>query len=806
MLPGQTLKRGKYEVMLFPGTQWNCVQYWGERTFSHCCGFPIDHIGGDLYAPCTVVNMGCIDGTSNCELWVSQEPVIVPYDDKPHMIAFQTGHCNTMRGQGTVVLQGQYLTSMGRKMNGSETGCEPHSHIEFCILPDGATSTDWQPPFPPCAYGSQASTGTNYGTGVASSFKGGKTIGTKTEISVGQAVKQVMCYSLIGSTEYYKVCYMNDTANDTSSQYASFHKYAKGLTWVVPREQRALLANDDELFNNMRCVYGFFKCLEQIEELNPIWQNKTTKWTDGAIAGMIANMKNESGMNPNRWQNGDVGNTARGYGLVQWTPATEILAPLQNMSPVYNSGYASLWDEAMNSDPTVLGNAECQQIFLEYCNGLQWGTAAMGYSNASNMTFEEWATNKKFNSLQGAAEAAMIFQTNYERPLTLDPERAQDARVVYQLIQDQKWDEEMPAGKAKMEIINPWDMATEVDNMYFRTEKDFVPVYICPYYASGKKSDPITFKFDHYMFTGQRQYYERYYFGAGGYDCEKPMEAVVCTWLCWSPPNPSINKFHYFAPSTITNGTYPATLLAAYKRTDNPVEIDKERFSDIFSTEVTEPYSKKIYFKGPNLKVTYDLIPVGDYDEKSILMMGETTKNKTKISNKAQIVFVPLSAREQADEILSKNFVSAAGSGIHLCIDSKDIIQTLSLNRQFSEFGAYMDETIGIYFTANKANPDTSLLEDAIAELVIQNYVSENLEESIIILNSTSVNYDSNNFLNNIKTKIAERKKKLYESMQANLLAKIKSQQQYNLLIKQMEDDVDKLATIEKKGENSDGL
>ena len=57
------------------------------------------------------------------------------------MVAFQTGHCNTVRGAGTIVPQGQYMTDMGTTMNGSSSGCGLHSHIEFCILPDGATST-----------------------------------------------------------------------------------------------------------------------------------------------------------------------------------------------------------------------------------------------------------------------------------------------------------------------------------------------------------------------------------------------------------------------------------------------------------------------------------------------------------------------------------------------------------------------------------------------------------------------------------------------------------------------------------------
>jgi hypothetical protein len=45
-------------------------------------------------------------------------------------------------------------------------------------------------------------------------------------------------------------------------------------------------------------------------------------------------MQVESGLNPGRWQNDDVGNTSLGYGLVQWTPATKYL----NQSHDYEDG------------------------------------------------------------------------------------------------------------------------------------------------------------------------------------------------------------------------------------------------------------------------------------------------------------------------------------------------------------------------------------------------------------------------------------------------------------------------------------
>ena len=44
--------------------------------------------------------------------------------------------------------------------------------------------------------------------------------------------------------------------------------------------------------------------------------------TPEAISGELGNIQAESGINPARWQSDIVGNYSGGFGLVQWTPAT----------------------------------------------------------------------------------------------------------------------------------------------------------------------------------------------------------------------------------------------------------------------------------------------------------------------------------------------------------------------------------------------------------------------------------------------------------------------------------------------------
>ena len=48
-------------------------------------------------------------------------------------------------------------------------------------------------------------------------------------------------------------------------------------------------------------------------------------WSVNAIAGLLGNLEWESSINPGRWQSNNVGNLSGGYGLTQWTPATNYI-------------------------------------------------------------------------------------------------------------------------------------------------------------------------------------------------------------------------------------------------------------------------------------------------------------------------------------------------------------------------------------------------------------------------------------------------------------------------------------------------
>lgn len=112
-------------------------------------------------------------------------------------------------------------------------------------------------------------------------------------------------------------------------------------------------------------------------------------WTLNAIAGMLGNMQTESTLNPAIWQSLDEGNTSGGYGLVQWTPATNFLN----------------WCDSNGLDPEHMDSA-LQRIEYELENGLQYYP-----TDSYPLTFSEFKT-----STADPAYLAMAFLLNYERP------------------------------------------------------------------------------------------------------------------------------------------------------------------------------------------------------------------------------------------------------------------------------------------------------------------------------------------------------------------------------------------------------
>lgn len=131
---------------------------------------------------------------------------------------------------------------------------------------------------------------------------------------------------------------------------------------------------------------------------------KAKGWTLNAVAGMVGNMDAESHVNPGIWEKLTV-NTSRGFGLVQWTPATKLIN----------------WCEANGLDYTDI-DSQLARIVYELENGLQFYK-----TDTYPITFKQFST-----STQSPEYLAGAFLYNYEQPAVYNTEERQErARLYY---------------------------------------------------------------------------------------------------------------------------------------------------------------------------------------------------------------------------------------------------------------------------------------------------------------------------------------------------------------------------------------
>lgn len=153
---------------------------------------------------------------------------------------------------------------------------------------------------------------------------------------------------------------------------------------------------DEEQEHNVKIIYTFFRRLG---------------WTINAIAGMVGNMQVESYLNPGVWENFDSYKFYKGFGLVQWTPATKFI-------DWANSHYK---DGQWSYD----GYLQLQRIAWEWRNGEQFGISEQYPFGFSVFAKSELAPE----------ELGKCFLLNYERPADQGEEvqavRAANARKWY---------------------------------------------------------------------------------------------------------------------------------------------------------------------------------------------------------------------------------------------------------------------------------------------------------------------------------------------------------------------------------------
>lgn len=389
MKPNQKLvgKDGK-QVLLFPLPTLNITQ--GFLTGSHCCnyswdcGYASDKV--TLYAPCDChkIYQGVLSAGNVCS-FVSDNPVHTPKGLS--YVTFQFTHGDLL-GNGQTYKQGEPIYTTGTY----GIGDGDHVHIDQSFVKDAGFID----------------------SGMICRWSGGTN----------------RCYTLVDSVNPTDVWFINDT-NIGSTLGLKFQTYTGGsgvvLNWIIPVDEnypfeRSRYLDEDEMHNNAKCFYGVM--------------NLKYGFTLESICGMLGNIQFESACNPNAWQDNnkyshDTAN--EGFGLVQWTPYTNITNWLEQ------KGYWGKFE--------TYGDAECEKINEEMENGQQW-LATAGYP----LSFKEFA-----KSTQSVEYLAQAFLYNYERPqVPISDIRAKQARYWYNYLKD--WtpvlpnDEEQPYIKNKSKI------------------------------------------------------------------------------------------------------------------------------------------------------------------------------------------------------------------------------------------------------------------------------------------------------------------------------------------------------------------
>jgi hypothetical protein len=148
------------------------------------------------------------------------------------------------------------------------------------------------------------------------------------------------------------------------------------MTWIDGDDE---ILTEAESMNNAQLVANHFK---------------GTSWTPASISALCGNMRHESFLNPNIYEFGYGHSLDRGYGLVQWTPATKYID----------------WANA-NGLPYKNGDSQLARIDYEVDNNIQW----FNNPNASEFDSISFADFRSGNGMD-VATLTKCFMSKYEHP------------------------------------------------------------------------------------------------------------------------------------------------------------------------------------------------------------------------------------------------------------------------------------------------------------------------------------------------------------------------------------------------------
>lgn len=190
--------------------------------------------------------------------------------------------------------------------------------------------------------------------------------------------------------------------------------------------------DSDEGRNNIQQIYNTLDYLE---------------YTVEAVAGVVGNVMAESGLNPWRWQ-GDKVSMSGGYGLFQYTPASEYLnlTGIPDFAP--NRSTTGVTPGASPDDGVA-------QLLVFHHNNLgKWGAGAWRpyWSSATyanlyadrNRILKRWGsgnsiTLEQFSKIENVYDATFVFLACFEGPLVPNmTARYDNASTAYEILTGMK--------------------------------------------------------------------------------------------------------------------------------------------------------------------------------------------------------------------------------------------------------------------------------------------------------------------------------------------------------------------------------
>lgn len=192
------------------------------------------------------------------------------------------------------------------------------------------------------------------------------------------------------------VSHVTASLNGTSYEWVKVHYYksddakTEGDGWVTVKNTNVVstIVPVKSSIVSRNAALKQFECLTNARYIHNFL--KKNGWSENAIFATLGNMEAESYFSPSKWE--VTNNESKGFGLVQWTPATK---------------YFNWLSSGANREDI---DNQLNRILYEVSNNLQWESSL----HSPSMTFSAFTTSTKAISV-----LAEYFARCYENPASV---------------------------------------------------------------------------------------------------------------------------------------------------------------------------------------------------------------------------------------------------------------------------------------------------------------------------------------------------------------------------------------------------